>query len=68
MGLATWAAAPEGKVVKSDVNIEKNYLSATGNAVIRTYCIGLFGFGRGSRRASYSNDDGGLVKAFWIYF
>ena len=27
MGLATWAAAPEGKVVKSDVNIEKNYLS-----------------------------------------
>ena len=27
MGLATWAAAPEGKVVKSDVNIVKNYLS-----------------------------------------
>ena len=27
MGLATWAAAPQGKVVKSDVNIEKNYLS-----------------------------------------
>ena len=27
MGLATWAAAPEGKVVKSDVNIAKNYLS-----------------------------------------
>ena len=27
MGLATWAAALEGKVVKSDVNIAKNYLS-----------------------------------------
>ena len=27
MGLTTWAAAPEGKVVKSDVNIVKNYLS-----------------------------------------
>ena len=27
MGLTTWAAAPEGKVVKSDVNIAKNYLS-----------------------------------------
>ena len=27
MGLATWAAAPEGKIVKSDVSIAKNYLS-----------------------------------------
>ena len=27
MGLVTWAAAPEGKIVKSDVSIAKNYLS-----------------------------------------
>lgn len=27
MGLATWAAAPEGKILKSDVTIAKNYLS-----------------------------------------
>ena len=27
MGLAAWAAAPEGKIVKSDVSIAKNYLS-----------------------------------------
>ena len=27
MGLTTWAAAPEGKIVKSDVGIAKNYLS-----------------------------------------
>ena len=27
MGLATWAAAPEGKIVKSDVSVAKNYLS-----------------------------------------
>ena len=27
MGLTTWAAAPEGKTVKSDVSIAKNYLS-----------------------------------------
>lgn len=27
MGLATWAAAPEGKIVKSDVSIAKNYLN-----------------------------------------
>ena len=26
MGLTTWAAAPDGKIVKSDVNIAKNYL------------------------------------------
>lgn len=27
MGLTTWAGAPEGKIVKSDVTIAKNYLS-----------------------------------------
>ena len=29
MGLTTWEAAPEGKIVKSDVSIAKNYLSET---------------------------------------
>lgn len=28
MGLTTWAAAPEGKIVKSDVSVAKNYLRA----------------------------------------
>ena len=28
MGLSTWEAAPEGKIVKADVTIAKNYLSA----------------------------------------
>lgn len=27
MGLTTWADAPDGKIVKSDVSIAKNYLS-----------------------------------------
>ena len=27
MGLITWAAAPEGKIVKSNVSIARNYLS-----------------------------------------
>ena len=27
MGLTTWAAAPDGKIVKSDVNVAKNYLA-----------------------------------------
>ena len=27
MGLITWAAAPEGKIIKSDVSVAKNYLS-----------------------------------------
>ena len=26
MGLTTWASAPDGKIVKSDVSIAKNYL------------------------------------------
>lgn len=26
MGLTTWEAAPEGKIVKSDVSIAKNYV------------------------------------------
>lgn len=29
MGLTTWAAAPEGKIMKSDVVVAKNYLSET---------------------------------------
>ena len=29
MGLTTWAAAPDGKIVKSDVSIAKNYLTET---------------------------------------
>lgn len=29
MGLTTWAAAPEGKIMKSDVTVAKNYLSET---------------------------------------
>lgn len=28
MGLTTWENAPDGKIVKSDVSIAKNYLSA----------------------------------------
>ena len=27
MGLTTWSVAPDGKIVKSDVSIAKNYLS-----------------------------------------
>ncbi len=27
MGLSTWKAAPEGKIIKSDVSVAKNYLS-----------------------------------------
>ena len=27
MGLTTWGAAPDGKIVKSDVSIAKNYLN-----------------------------------------
>lgn len=27
MGLTTWEAAPDGKIVKTDVSIAKNYLS-----------------------------------------
>ena len=27
MGLSTWEAAPNGKIVKADVSIAKNYLS-----------------------------------------
>ena len=27
MGLSTWASAPDGKIVKSDVSVAKNYLT-----------------------------------------
>ena len=41
MGLTTWDAAPEGKIIKSDVSIAKNYLSqeelASLNRIVSAY-------------------------------
>ena len=39
MGLTTWAAAPEGKIVKSDVSIAKNYDVRESN--IMKICKGM---------------------------
>ena len=61
MGLTTWAAAPDGKIVKSDVSIAKNYLSE--QEMRSLYRIGLSGFGRRPCRTPHTNDNGGLVKA-----
>ena len=32
MGLTTWEAAPDGKIIKSDVSVAKNYLTQTESA------------------------------------
>jgi hypothetical protein len=41
MGLTTWEAAPEGKIIKSDVSIAKNYLTneemASLNRIVSAY-------------------------------
>jgi hypothetical protein len=41
MGLTTWEAAPDGKIIKSDVSIAKNYLtqdeSASLNRIVSAY-------------------------------
>lgn len=41
MGLTTWAAAPEGKIIKSDVSVAKNYLTkeevASLNRIVSAY-------------------------------
>ena len=63
MGLTTWAATPEGKIVKSDVSVAKELSFRKGNAFIRAYRFGIPGSGRGSCRASHSDDNGGLGKA-----
>ena len=46
MGLTTWAAAPEGKIVKSDVSVAKNYLSEQEMRSLERIVFGLFGSGR----------------------
>lgn len=61
MGLTAWAEALEGKSVKSDVSVAKNYLSEQEMRSLER--IGLSGFGRGPCGTSYSDDNGGLVKA-----
>ena len=63
MGLTTWAAAPEGKIVKSDVSIAKNYFTEQEMRSLERICICISGFGRRPSRASYPDDNGGLVKA-----
>ena len=63
MGLTTWAATPEGKIVKSDVSVAKELSFREGNAFIRAYRFGISGSGRGSCRASHYDDNGGLGKA-----
>jgi hypothetical protein len=57
MGLTTWEKAPNGKIVKTDVSIAKNYLNGTVGQ-----CFS--GFGRRPGKAAYSYDNGRLGKTY----
>ena len=37
MGLTTWKKAPDGKIIKSDVVIAKNYLSANDKELLEDF-------------------------------
>ena len=59
MGLTTWAAASEGKIVKSDVSVAKNYLSEQEMRSLERIVSAYLDLAE----ASYPNDNGGLGKA-----
>ena len=50
MGLTTWESAPDGKILKTDVSIAKNYLNKR-NVLSRAHCPGLSRFCRVASRA-----------------
>ena len=60
MGLTSWAAAPDGKIVKSDVSVAKNYLQEQELRSLERIVSAYSGFGRGSGGAPYPHDHGGL--------
>lgn len=57
MGLTTWENAPDGKIVKSDVSIAKNYLNGVE---LEDNWSTPFGYGRENGRQAYSDDYGRL--------
>lgn len=63
-GLTTWAAAPEGKIVKSDVSIAKNYLSKQEMRSLERIVSAYLDLAEDRAEPSYSDDDGRLGEAF----
>ena len=60
MGLTTWKYAPDGKVLKSDVAIAKNYLSQAARQGTQPHRVRLPRSGREPRRARHRDEDGRL--------
>lgn len=42
MGLATWENAPDGKIVKADVTVAKNYLSEKESHIWNGSCLSIW--------------------------
>lgn len=60
MGLTSWENAPDGKIVKSDVSVAKNYLTEKELSFFGTHCIAVSRLCRVTSRTSYSYEYGGL--------
>lgn len=63
MGLTSWEKAPDGKIVKTDVSIAKNYLTETELESLGTHCQRLLRFSRRSCKKTYPYDNGRLGDA-----
>ena len=60
MGLTSWRNAPDGKIVKADVSIAKNYLSKDEMLELKRDCYNVSGLRHSSGTAAYSHDNGRL--------
>lgn len=60
MGLTTWRNAPEGKIIKADVSIAKNYLSVDEMQELNEIVTIVSRLCDQTGKAAYSDDNGGL--------
>ena len=63
MGLALWKNSPDGKALKSDVSIAKNYLTKDELEDLARI-VNAFRFSRGKSKTTHSDDNAGLGGAY----
>ena len=62
MGLTSWEKSPDGKIVKTDVSIAKNYLTETELESLGRIVNAYLDLAEESRQKAYSHDNGRLGK------
>lgn len=69
MGLTTWESAPDGKIVKADVSVAKNYLSEKEMSYLERIVSLYLDYAELQAERKNTDEHGGLGKSaltdFW---